>query len=39
MCKTDAIQIHHLIYLYILFFNSIIYIHVFGNYSKDAGEK
>lgn len=40
MFVIDAIQIHHLIYLclYILFFNSIIYIHVFGNYSKDAGE-
>lgn len=40
MFVIDAIQIHDLIYLclYILFFNSIIYIHVFGNYSKDAGE-
>lgn len=38
MYEIDAIQIHHLIYSYILFFN-FIYIHIFGNYSKDAGEK
>lgn len=39
MHETDAIQIHDLIYVYIFYFlNSIIYIHVFGNYSQDAGE-
>lgn len=39
MYETDAIQIHHLIYVYIILFLIPLFIYMFfGNYSQDAGE-